>query len=199
MPAADQDSNYALRLYVWNARICESFYLPQQLLEVALRNALHPVIVSRYGASWHTSIGFISAITHKAKGELNDVVVRERGKRGAGFTIDHVIAGLSFGFWTNLLTKSFENNFWAQGMLQTFPHAPKTMKRGDISAKAEGIRKWRNMIAHHYAIFDKMPTKEYQDIIEFISWLTPDTAWLAKELSRVSTIVNSKPSRLSQS
>lgn len=193
MPAAAQDKHFALRLYVWNARICEAFYLPQQLLEVALRNAMHPTIVGRYGADWHMSAGFRSATTHKARDELLDVIGKERGKRGAGFTIDHVVAGLSFGFWTSLLAKSFEANFWAKGMHHAFPYAPKHMTRGDIASKAESIRKWRNMIAHHYAIFDKSPTREYQDIIEFTGWVSPEAAWLTKELSRVSVVINSRP------
>jgi hypothetical protein len=196
MPAANHDKHHALRLYVWNARICEAFYLPQQILEVTLRNALHPVIVSRYGPAWHNSAGFRSAITHKARNELEEIVTKETGQRGKEFTIDHVIAGLTLGFWTNLLSKSFEYNFWAKGMDQTFPHAPAWMKRGDISAKAESIRKFRNMIAHHYAVFDRAPNKEYQDIVAFIGWLNPEAAWFTNHLSKVSSVINARPKAL---
>ena len=41
VPAARGDRNHALRLYIWNARLCEKFYLPIQLAEVTMRNAIH--------------------------------------------------------------------------------------------------------------------------------------------------------------
>ena len=39
--SAGVDKQKALQLYVWNARLCEAFYLPIQLCEVAIRNAIH--------------------------------------------------------------------------------------------------------------------------------------------------------------
>lgn len=40
LAAAKNDKQLALRLYVWNARLCECLYLPVQFTEVAVRNAV---------------------------------------------------------------------------------------------------------------------------------------------------------------
>lgn len=36
LPAAKGDRFHALRHYVWNARLCEEFYIPLQFSEIAL-------------------------------------------------------------------------------------------------------------------------------------------------------------------
>jgi hypothetical protein len=193
LPAANQDHHFALRLYVWNARLCQAFYLPQQLLEVSLRNALQLVIANRYGVDWHVNTGFRSAMSYQARGELDEAVTKERLKRGAGFAIDHVIARLSFGFWVSLLAKGFEHQFWSHGMADVFPNAPRALTRGDISIHVDRIRRWRNRLAHQHIIFDKAPARQYQGVITLIGWMSADMAWLAKELSRVSTVINARP------
>lgn len=40
IPTAKGDRQLALRLYLWNVRICEAFYFPLQTAEIAARNAI---------------------------------------------------------------------------------------------------------------------------------------------------------------
>ena len=95
----------ALRLYVWNARICEAFYLPLQLAEVTIRNRIHAGVILRYGTGWEAQGRFLCTLPQRLQSELNETLRKERVVRGAALTINHVVAGLSFGFWVNLLTK----------------------------------------------------------------------------------------------
>jgi hypothetical protein len=44
----------------------------------------------------------------------------------------------------------------------------------------ESVRRWRNRIAHHQAIFDKGPVRKHNDALELIRWVCGDTGgWVA--------------------
>lgn len=73
---AKNDRNCALRLYVWNARICEAFYLPSQLAEVALRNALHAALCENFSGNWHMNPAFVSPLPERLKSDLSHAIRR---------------------------------------------------------------------------------------------------------------------------
>lgn len=193
MPAAGGDRALALRLHVWNARLCEAFYLPTQLAEVSTRNALHSAVAARYGKDWHAEAAFLSNLPNRLLDELQNVIARERSKRKQGFTADHVVAGLSFGFWVHLVSKSFDHLLWKRGVAAAFPHVPRGTTRVDVHGRLNGLRNWRNLIAHHYAVFDRSPMAEFQNIVGIIRWICPDTGWFAHELSNVPRVLNQRP------
>ena len=87
MPAAGGDKHKALRLYVWNARICEAFYLPLQLAEVTIRNRIHAGVILRYGTGWELQGRFLCTLPQRLRSELNEALGKERGVRGAALTI----------------------------------------------------------------------------------------------------------------
>jgi hypothetical protein len=123
LPAANGDPHLALRLYVWNARLCEAFYLPCQLAEVACRNAVARALVGKYGANWCADSRFHSILPNHLRAELDKVNTEERVRRGiADLTVDHIVAGLTFGFWVALLTAKFDFTIWKGGMLPFFRH-----------------------------------------------------------------------------
>jgi hypothetical protein len=193
LPAANGDKQFALRLLVWNAKLCEAAYTPLQIAEVSLRNTLHSALILRYGVGWETQGRFTCNLTVRLKEELDSIIRKERATRGAAFTIDHIVAGLSFGFWVHLLTRSFDHLLWKSGIFPVFPNAPKGTTRIYTHEKVEQFRKWRNLIAHHYAIFDKRPVAEQSNIFEIVGWIDDDVGWLAKELSELSTVINKRP------
>jgi hypothetical protein len=92
------DKNHGLRIYVWNARLCEEFYIPLQFTEVAFRNAIHRRLQSVYGTDWHTNPKLIATLPRRHREDLAEVITTEKAKRGASFTVDHVVGGLPFGF-----------------------------------------------------------------------------------------------------
>ena len=47
------DASQALRLYVWNTALSESFYGPIQGLEVTLRNKIHERLAHPFGPCWY--------------------------------------------------------------------------------------------------------------------------------------------------
>ncbi len=195
LPAAGGDRYRALRLYVWNARLCEAFYLPCQIAEITIRNSISRALSSHYKTDeWYTKGGFLCQLPPRLKGELDDVISDKRGDHGAGMTHDHVIAGLSFGFWTHTLTKNFENaGIWPKNISLAFPCAPINISRSDLYKRVDSVRSFRNRIAHHYAVFDKAPNSMHKDILEVIEWSCEETAWLVRGLSKVSQTINARP------
>jgi len=190
---AKGDKHLALRLLVWNARLCESFYIPTQFAEVSARNAIQRSVGLRFGATWYESAGFVNILPLRLQDELDRVVKEEKGARGITFTPDHVVAGLSFGFWLNLLTSRYDKQLWMNGMRRSFPHLPRQHRRDDVYKTLDQLRRFRNKIAHHSAIFDKNPRAEHANAIEIIGWICPQTQWLTSELSDVMRVLGRKP------
>jgi len=193
LAAAKGDKHLALRLYVWNARICEAFYLPLQLTEVVIRNHVHAGVLRRYGPDWPSKGAFACTLPSRLKGEMEGTIRKERVNHGTKLTINHVVAGLSFGFWTHLLTKNYDHLLWKGGVHHAFKSAPPELTREKLHTSVERIRAWRNRIAHHFAIFDKGPTAEYQHLLQVARWTDLELEWLIRELSHVSATIGRRP------
>ena len=191
--SAGGDKHLALRVYVWNARLCEEFYIPLQFTEVAIRNAIHWRLCHLYSTNWFDEKKFIDIIPNRHRNELADAVAQERAKRGSKFQTDHVVAGMSFGFWLNLMGHALSHNLWRSGVRSGFPHAPVGTKREDVYVRMDQMRNFRNAVMHHYAIFDKRPSAEYQNLRVLLSWLCPDTLWLVSELSNPAAVLRQRP------
>jgi hypothetical protein len=194
LPDALGDKQLALRLYLWNARISETFYFPIQTAEVAVRNAIKKPLEKKYGNQWYKEGKFTNLLSDYKKNELSKVIRLETGKRGeAVLTQNHIVAGLSFGFWVGLMASAFKNHIWVNGINQSFPNAKAEDDQKSIFNKLEKMRCFRNQIMHHYAIFDKKPQTEYQNILAISKLICDDTHWLIKRCSNVGQTLNKRP------
>lgn len=191
--ASRNDKHYALRLYVWNIRLCEAFYLPTQIAEVSVRNAIHCALLAKHGPDWHTRGSFLCTLPDRLRKELDDVIRTERAAYGTNMTADHLVSGLSFGFWLHLLTKNYEGVFWPTYFATCFPNMPATTSRDKLYKKVDKLRLFRNRIAHHKPIFDRSPKTEYNSLLEVIRWISDDTHWFTTMLTRVDQTINAKP------
>jgi len=187
------NKNHGLRTYVWNARLCEEFYIPLQFTEVAFRNGIHRRLQAVYGRDWHANPKLLATLPHRHRADLNEVASSETAKRGPAFTIDHVVGGLPFGFWHSLMGHSLAHILWKYGIRGPFPHLPMTENRQTVFDKLEMMRKFRNNVMHHYAIFDKGPMTEYHNILALLGWMCPHTLWLVKELSNPAAVLQRRP------
>ena len=166
LPAAKGDKHLALRLYVWNARICEALYLPLQFAEVSARNAISLPVRKRFGDGWFNNQKFSNLLPERHKANLSATITKEGKRRSLKLNQDHIIAGLPFGFWVSLMTKSYQNHLWINGIKSSFPGASKSVKREEIYEKLDQMRHFRNAVAHQYAIFDRGPQKEVQNALQ---------------------------------
>lgn len=193
MPAAGGCRHLALRLYVWNGRLCEALYLPLQLAEVACRNAISIPVGKRFGPLWFEDHRFENILHSITKDTLRDTVRKEKAKRKAAFTVNHIIAALPFGFWTNMMTKSFDKHLWANGVKVAFPLAELPDTRESIYGRLDKMRNIRNDVMHHYAIFDKGPQAEIQNALHLVGLVCRETEWLAQQLGTMSRMINDRP------
>lgn len=81
--------------------------------------------------------------------------IRDAGKNP---TAERMISGLDFGFWTNFLTKNYDEPrncslLWPQLLPSVFPGAPVGTSRHELEKKFTRIRDLRNRLAHHEAIW----------------------------------------------
>jgi hypothetical protein len=190
---AGGDKHYALRLYVWNIRLCETLYLPTQVCEVTLRNAIDRAVRAKHGDNWISRGSFLCTLPDRLKTELHDVIRTETATYGHGMTIDHVVSGLSFGFWLHLLTKHYDGTLWPHAFPICFPHKPSAIDRHSLYERANRFRLHRNRLAHHKPVYDRAPNAEYQNILDLVSWVCGETHWLVKHLTPMGRRINERP------
>jgi hypothetical protein len=185
---AHGDRVAAIRLYERNTRFSGALYCSIQGLEVCLRNAIHRSLTTRYGPDWFDRLtGLKYPLPQKIEAAKSNIL--DDGKL---LTPGRVVAELSFGFWTALLSARYEKRLWVPCLHRAFPHAfagpefgPTTsgarrrVNRQDIARRLDGIRELRNRIAHHESIIRRSLDKDFRSIIETTAWICPTTsAWL---------------------
>lgn len=171
--------------YLWNIALSESLYAPLHLLEVALRNAIDRTMFAETGSqTWYDTVTLTPwgpTAVDKAKSSI--------AKSGREVTPGRVIAELHFGFWTSMFEGEFERDFerpqarfLPRGIKSTFPHMPKSLHNSKkIKGDLDKIRNLRNRIFHHERIIHwKDLTQQYSLMLDFLGWINPDLAELAR-------------------
>ena len=171
LEAAGHDRALALQFYALNSSASNALFPLLQNLEVALRNGFHLRLTARYGEGWLDELGVITEVLQRrmvsdAKLEL----IKTRKALDAG----HLVAALSFGFWTACLSAQYEDRLWRRGGLaQAFSVGGSKPKRNQINRALTPIRLLRNRIAHHEPILHLNLTGHREKIIQLTSWLSP--------------------------
>src|ERR1019366_6410034 len=109
----------------------------------------------------------------------------------------HVIAELSFGFWTSLLGRRFEHSLWVPALRQVFPRIGKVSgipSRRLVAERFEHLRVFRNRIAHHEPIFPRNLASDYASLLEVTAWMYEDVADWTDSISTCNTLLSMKPS-----
>jgi hypothetical protein len=93
----------ALARYLYNMALCESLYSPLQISEIALRNAIHDRLTSRYGTEyWFNSVAPLSGWQQRQVNEACQKLL----SGGKPITPGRMVAELHFGFWTGFFNKA---------------------------------------------------------------------------------------------
>jgi hypothetical protein len=159
--------------YRWNMALCASIQPCLHYVEVALRNSLHRSL------SGHcTSTPWYEMSSRILKPEEHQAVARARQEllgRGKPDTSDRMVAELSFGFWTRLLSRPYEGILWPRLLESAFSHMPRRRRRRvEVAQRFNRIRHLRNRISHHEPIWhwrDLEP--QYNDILDALDWFEP--------------------------
>ena len=193
LPAAKGDIQYALRLYMWNARLCQEFYIPSQLTEIAFRNTLSKGLEARFGTNWYIAAGLVSGLPQRLQDEIKRARYTEFKNHGTSMTSGHIVSAMSLGFWVHLVSSNPRRLIWKGSIKQMFPSLPNHIQDADIHTKVDKLRKFRNRVAHHNAIFDRKPVGQYQNIQDILSWICPETLWLMKQSANPASILATRP------
>lgn len=164
------ESKKIFTFYMLNSELSKSLYIPLKNLEVALRNNIHNVLSSFYtNEQWYETDGLLLQNEIRKINEVKQKLKNSNKK----ITPSDIIAGLSFGFWTALFSKSYEQKIWVKHIKDIFPNISKNMKnRKNLSSKINTIRYFRNRVFHFEPIFNKTNLEVvYLDILEMIKWL----------------------------
>ena len=178
-----------LMRYVWNIKLCESFYPILQSLEIALRNSLHEnICASQNNQQW-----LRSSCVFLRNQERQLVLNAENQLQAQGKTVDsdRLIAELNFGFWTSLLNTHYETQgLWPRLLRAAFPHIARRQRtRRIVARRLNDIRHFRNRIFHHETIWHSPNLQlAHDDILESIGWMNLEMRQIAKIVDDFPTV-----------
>lgn len=191
-PAAADDGVAREDIYIWNCDLSEAFHFALHIAEISCRNSIHSALLYK-GDRWFENTTFLGLLNGERKQSLLGVINSEMRQHGDLMDAHHLTSSLPFGFWEHLTTKRFQRFLFPKGFQRNFQHAPANARLQDLQKLIESVRRWRNRIAHHNAIFDKKPSSKYQDILRLISWSSPELeTWVAKRC-KVNQTINARP------
>ncbi|QPC86834.1 hypothetical protein GA830_08845 [Mesorhizobium sp. NBSH29] len=182
---ASGDRNKAVELYTLNAVLSESLYTPLQMLEIALRNRIHRVMSDAHGDHW---------FDHPAH-HLNPIQINMIAKARKDLTEQRkevipsrIVAALTFGFWTAMLGKEYEN-LWQITLKDIAKRENgKGLRRKDFTRSLGAVRTLRNRLAHHETVLHWDLPKHYANILELTGWLSPVAADWCKATCRFESL-----------
>jgi hypothetical protein len=187
-----------LDLYKWNIALSEALYPLLHTIEIAIRNRLHveigPLLKDQ---SWllNRNKEILERLNEywQQKIDLHIRNLRKIGKLDEG----HLIAELSFGFWTALLSGPFEYRklLWPQLKKTVFPNAH-GFTIDKIRKRFDQVRSLRNRIFHYGSIWHWRNLSEHHDeLIEAIKWINPALLELI-EIDRFKLVYKQSPIKI---
>lgn len=178
----------ALARYLWNMALCEAFYSPLQIVEIALRNAIHSTLTTREGnAAWYNTI---SGLPHWQQDQVHAVRAKLLAERKPE-TPGRVVAELHFGFWTGFFNGVHARTGIGYALShKVFAKAPRreqNMKQ--LDTRLSSIRELRNRVFHHERIIHWTDLDaQHAGILELVGWISPELRELARALDRYTPV-----------
>jgi len=176
--------------YAWNMALSESLYPILQALEITLRNAVYDAAKNHFGRDdWFND----QTIIHHHYNQTTIANAKQSlARQNKPIEPDRIIAELTFGFWTSLLDRRYEQNFLYPIIRATFPHLPRTDRtRQHVSQRFNKIRDLRNRVFHHEPIWYWQDLQQqHQDMLEALGWISPQMKDLVMTVDRFDDVYN---------
>ena len=191
LESAGFHEEYALALYLYNARLAKSFLFPLHVAEITLRNSIDAYLARRYGASWHTDAALrVGVFTPQSSASLDKAI------RHADNSVERadVIAELTFDFWSNLLRSDYSQTIWRTGLRTIFPGLPRDLDRRSVQRHVRQVNMLRNRVTHHEPILDVNVQEVLGSIFDLVGWCSDEMRAWARHHNTVSETIRSRPS-----
>jgi len=163
--------------YLWNIELSQAFYPLLQAFEVSFRNAVHHALCEhKQDERWFEDDTFMLHDQISKVEEAKDTLSR----RGKPPTTGRIVAQLTFGFWTSLLNRPYEERVWHVGkpivLLSAFPYLPKQRRtRKSMYGRAQLANTLRNRIFHYEPIWNRLSLlAEHDKILDALGWISPE-------------------------
>jgi hypothetical protein len=179
-----KDQWEALTLYMYNATVSESLYVPLQNFEVGLRNRLHAVLTDKFGTDkWYEQEA--ERFASERKSPVHDAISEvEKRKVDGEFKPGDIVAELNLGFWHSVFSEKFRSLLWPSYIFKVFPSAPHTHGNEDeqeriyqrVVPTITAIKDLRNRVYHYEPVVWNTTrlTSLYHEITLITSWMSPD-------------------------
>lgn len=168
------DKKIIIQKYLLNVELSKALYFPLQTLETTLRNSIHIVLSEKLNNEfWFEDTTFINPKTIEKRDILN---ARDKIDTSKDQTTGRIISELSFGFWSYLFGRYYEQKVWNRYVKQIFPSIPKNMAiRKKLSERINTIKNLRNKVFHYDTIIKMENLSQiHREILEMIYWLNED-------------------------
>lgn len=168
------DKKVIIQKYLLNVELSKALYFPLQTLETTLRNSIHIVLSEKLNNEfWFEDTTFINPKTIEKRDILN---ARDKIDTSKDQTTGRIISELSFGFWSYLFGRYYEQKIWNRYVKQIFPNIPKNMAiRKKLSERINTIKNLRNKVFHYDTIIKMENLSQiHREILEMIYWLNED-------------------------
>jgi hypothetical protein len=122
------DLGQAILMYELNTLFCQGLYGVLQPLEIIFRNSLHRTISVGTGKSNWYDFSLLRTREYESVKEAKANILR----RSAAITPGRVVAELTFGFWTRLVSAEYEKTLWVPHLHKAFPCLRKPDRASDL-------------------------------------------------------------------
>lgn len=186
LEATDSDLGAALQLYDWNAAMTTACLRDLGHFEVLIRNRYAAVLEEHHPGwtdpdhpLWTTETGI--ARTRHLQRRANDrtrAALRAAGRHVRAGTASHVVADLTFGFWTALTIPPRTATTWT-----TLRSVVPGMTRGQLHDSMEKLTRFRNRLAHWEPVFSSTTglTNRLREFERLFAAVDPDVAdWVGR-------------------
>ena len=155
--AVNADPDRAWQLIVWERQMAAALWTDIAHCEVIVRNAIQRSLQQVAGHDdWHDQLPKLG-ITGADRRRVDEAIQRLHDEHRP-VTADRVTANLTFTFWTNLVSTTYDRTLWRNGLHRAFRSAP----RRDVHAAMERVKALRNRIAHHDPLVKDTKTETAQ-------------------------------------
>lgn len=167
LTAAGGNAEAAVDLEWWNLEVAAAFVVPLNRLELALRNALHRSLTTRFSRpDWWRSAPLNENGRRKIAEAKQNLARLQRRPEAP----DDVVAQLTFGFWVSLLSGRYHRTLWTPALHRVFPRA----QRGALHQDYDNVRVLRNRIMHHEPIHHRDLGADHATVYRLLWQLSPE-------------------------